>query len=180
MAPPILGYKQDWGIRLKGYDNTVKFLKGLETEIGINSQLADRMGNEAIVMIKAQVARNEDMDGKKMIQYSAKYAKRKKVAPGAVDMQSTSQMLKSIRFHKHFERNRTVIIVSPTGTKNQVKTWVHHVGAISGFRKYGRFRMPQRKWFGLQRANRDRIRHMGIRQIEDYIISVAGGQRRLF
>lgn len=169
MAFPITGYKWDTGIRIRGAKEWIKYLEGLEKEVGIDSQLAIRIGNTAIEMVKAQVARHEDMDGRKFVGYSAKYAKRKKVPRGAVDLELTSQMLKSIRFHKSFERNKTVIIVSPTGTQNKVKAWVHHIGAISGFRKYGRFRMPQRRWFGLQRRNRELIREMQIKKIEAYL-----------
>lgn len=179
MALPITGYKQDWGIRIRGVDNWIKYLEGMEKEVGVDSQLAVRIGTEAIQMVKAQVARHEDMDGRRFTGYSPKYAKRKKVPKGAVDLELTSQMLKSIRFHKHFERNKTAIIITPTGTKNKVKAWVHHVGAISGFRKYGRFRMPQRRWFGLQNKNRQTIREMQIKKIESYLSKVSG-QRRLF
>jgi phage gpG-like protein len=174
-------YKQDFGIRIRGVKEWIKYLQDMEKHIGVNSALANRIGSTAIQKVKEQVSRYEDMDGKKFQKYkSTKYIHKAghKKNEFNVDLKKTGNMINSIRFHKRFDRNKTVIIVSPEGRKNKVKAWVHHVGAISG-RRSARFRMPQRKWFGLQKKNEILIIEMQKEELMRYLSKVSG-QGNLF
>lgn len=178
MAFPITGYKTNWGIEIRGLEGWTSYLRNLEEEVVLKPDLANLIGDEAIRIIKQQVANHEDMEGNKFTGYTEKYAKKKRVSRGAVDLKAVGDMLRSLKFVTYFDRAKTIIIVSLTGTKNKVKGWVHQVGAITGFRKYGRYRMPQRRWFGIQKKNQRKLKDIQISKVEDYLSRV-GRQRWL-
>jgi homospermidine synthase len=147
----------------------------METQTGINSQLAQEIGVRGIAMVKDQAAKGRDMYGAPFIPYSKKYAAKKGYT---VNMRLTHDMINSIQAFRYFERGKTVIIITPTGRNNKVKSWVHHTGAISG-RRVSRFRMPRRAWFGLQQQNLKVIKNMQIAEIERFLKS-RSSKRYLF
>jgi len=173
---------QWWGVRWKGDKEKLDiYLDRIAEAVGPGTKFYNTIAEIVIGFILKRTEAGVDVNGQRFKPYSPQYAKFKSTIRSwqNVDLKLWGDMLKSMRFEVSRYGQSTMIRVFFTGvnkqgTPNSVVAWVHDTGGSSG-RRGGRFKMPQRHFFGINQREEKGVRDKLQKLIMDEVMKAQQG-----